>query len=145
MVILTVLKKRSLIKNRYGVDGIMIGRAAIGNPWIFREIRHYLSTGEEMAPPTVEERLAACRQHLLQAASWEGEWKAISEMRGRYASYLKGLPGFREIFLKELVTLIEIRELLHIFDRIQAHYSGLIPERQSVRLVNYHQHYERKQ
>lgn len=131
-------------KNRYGVDGIMIGRAAIGNPWIFREIRHYLSTGEEQAPPTVEERLDACRQHLQQAAAWEGEWKAITEMRGRYASYLKGLPDFREIFLKELVTLSDMRALLNIFERVQVHYAGFQPERQSISLINYHQHYEGK-
>src|SRR5690349_21279306 len=62
-------QKAMVYKNRYGVDGIMIGRAAIGNPWIFREIRNYLSTGEELAPPTVSERLAACREHLQLAAA----------------------------------------------------------------------------
>jgi tRNA-dihydrouridine synthase B len=138
-------QKALAYKNRYGVDGIMIGRAAIGNPWIFREIRHYLLTGEEQAPPAVEERIAACRQHLQKAAEWEGVRTAITEMRGRYASYLKGLPGFKELFYKDLVTLNEMNALLHIFERIQVHYAGFQPEREPVTLINYHQHYERKQ
>ena len=136
-------QKVQVYKNRYGVDGIMIGRAAIGNPWIFREIKHYLSTGEELAPPTVRERLAACRQHLQLAAAWEGEWKAISEMRGRYASYLKALPGFRESFFKELVILNDMSNLLNIFECMEAHYAGFQPQRESISLINYHQHYER--
>lgn len=138
-------QKALTYKNRYGVDGIMIGRAAIGNPWIFREIRHYLSTGEEMDAPSVSERLDACRQHLLQAVAWEGEGKAITEMRGRYAGYLKVLPGIKELFFKELVTLNDIADLLNTFERIQCHYSGFLPQRESVSLVNYHQHYERSE
>jgi tRNA-dihydrouridine synthase B len=132
-------------KNRYGVDGIMIGRAAIGNPWIFREIRHYLSTGEEQAPPTAEERLGACRQHLQLAAAWEGGWKAITEMRGRYGSYLKGLPGFKELFFKELVIASDMNALLNIFERMQRHYAGFQPDRESIHLINYHQHCELKE
>lgn len=135
-------QKALTYKNRYGVDGIMIGRAAIGNPWIFGEIKHYILTGEEKAPPSVKERLDACRQHLQLAAAWEGEWKAITEMRGRYATYLKGLPGFRECFFKEMVMLNEMSALLNIFDRIQNYYSGFQPQRESVSLINYHQHYE---
>ncbi|HEX2535562.1 MAG TPA: tRNA dihydrouridine synthase DusB [Chitinophagaceae bacterium] len=137
-------QKALAYKNRYGVDGIMIGRAAINNPWIFREIRHYLSTSEELAPPTAEERLAACRQHLQQAAAWEGEWKAITEMRGRYAGYLKGLPQLKERFYKELVTGNDIVTLQNIFERMEAYYAGFQPEREPVWLINYHQHYERK-
>jgi tRNA-dihydrouridine synthase B len=135
-------QKALAYKNRYGVDGIMIGRAAIGNPWIFGEIKHYLLTGEEKAPPTVTERVDVCRQHLQNSAAWEGEWKAIREMRGRYASYLKGLPQLREIFYKALMTLDSIEALLEIFDRIEKHYAGFVTERISVSLVNYHQHLE---
>ncbi|HEY0356567.1 MAG TPA: tRNA-dihydrouridine synthase, partial [Flavisolibacter sp.] len=138
-------QKALAYKNRYGVDGIMIGRAAIGNPWIFQEIKHYILTGEEKPPPTVAERLDVCRQHLQQAATWEGEWKAISEMRGRYTGYLKGLPGFREVFLKELVTLDNMNAIMNIFDRIEAYYSGFQPERESITIINYHKHYERRQ
>ncbi len=135
-------QKALAYKNRYDVDGIMIGRAAINNPWIFREIRHYLSTGEELAPPTVRERLDACRQHLQRAAAWEGERKAIMEMRGRYGNYLKGLPQVREIFFKELVTQNHMDALLDIFDRIESHYAGFQTERIPVSLINYHQHLE---
>jgi len=135
-------QKALAYKNRYGVDGIMIGRAAIGNPWIFGEIKHYLLTGEEKAPPTVAERVDVCRQHLQKSAAWEGEWKAIREMRGRYASYLKGLPQLREIFYTSLMTLDSIEALLDIFDRIETHYAGFVTERISVSLVNYHEHLE---
>jgi nifR3 family TIM-barrel protein len=135
-------QKALAYKNRYGVDGIMIGRAAIGNPWIFGEIKHYLLTGEEKAPPTVAERVDVCRQHLQKSAAWEGEWRAIREMRGRYASYLKGLPQLREIFYKSLMTLDSMEALLDIFDRIETHYAGFVTERISVSLVNYHQHLE---
>jgi nifR3 family TIM-barrel protein len=135
-------QKALAYKNRYGVDGIMIGRAAIGNPWIFGEIKHYLLTGEEKAPPTVAERVDVCRQHLQKSAAWEGEWKAIREMRGRYASYLKGLPQLREIFFTSLMTLNNIEALLEIFERIEAYYAGFVTERISVSLVNYHEHLE---
>jgi nifR3 family TIM-barrel protein len=135
-------QKALAYKNRYDVDGIMIGRAAIGNPWIFGEIKHYLLTGEEKAPPTVAERVDVCRQHLQNSAAWEGEWRAIREMRGRYASYLKGLPQLREIFYTSLMTLDNIEALLEIFERIEAHYAGFVTERISVSLVNYHEHLE---
>lgn len=83
-------------KNRYGVDGVMIGRAAIGYPWIFREIKHFLKTGEILPPPTVEERIDICRRHLLRSVEWKGEKLGILEMRRHYASYLKGLPHVKE-------------------------------------------------
>jgi len=135
-------QKAAEYKNRYGVDGIMIGRAAIGYPWIFREVRHYLNTGEEMAPPTVQERVDACRKHLTQAAAWEGETKAIAEMRGRYAAYLKGLPEVRERFFKELVVKKEMAEVMILLDAIEAYYSGFELVREERTLINYHKHYE---
>ena len=82
-------------KNRYGVDGVMIGRAAIGYPWIFREIKHYLETGEELAPPTLAERIANCQLHFTRALEWKGERQGIFEMRRHYANYFKGLPHFK--------------------------------------------------
>jgi tRNA-dihydrouridine synthase B len=87
--------------------------------------------------------LNVCRQHLQKAAAWEGEWRAIAEMRGRYAGYLKGLPQLREIFFKELMTENNMDALLDIYDRIESHYEGFQPERISVSLKNYHQHLER--
>jgi len=135
-------QKAAEYKNRFGVDGIMIGRAAIGYPWIFREVRHYLNTGEEMAPPTVRERVDACRKHLLQAAAWEGEGKAIAEMRGRYVSYLKGLPEVRERFFKELLMKKEMAEVMILLGAIEEYYRGFEMVREERTLINYHKHYE---
>jgi len=83
-------------KNRYGVDGIMIGRAAIGYPWIFREIKHFLETGERRADPTIEERVEVARQHLIKSMQWKGPIAGINEMRRHYANYLRGLPNIKE-------------------------------------------------
>jgi tRNA-dihydrouridine synthase B len=112
-------------RNRYGVDGIMIGRAAIGYPWIFREIKHYMATGEHLPLPTLDERLAACRTHLSGSMDWKGEKLGILEMRRHYASYLKGLPNVKE-FRNILVRMETKEELEATFCAIQKHYSGYI-------------------
>ena len=83
-------------KNRFGVDGIMIGRAAIGYPWIFNEIKHYFKTGELLAAPTVQDRVDVCKQHLLKSLEWKGDWVGIVEMRRHYSQYFKGLDHFKE-------------------------------------------------
>ncbi|MEM9982063.1 MAG: tRNA dihydrouridine synthase DusB, partial [Bacteroidota bacterium] len=88
-------EKALLYKNKYGVDGIMIGRAAIGYPWIFREVKHYLTTGEHLAKPTLEERLAVCRQHLDFSVRWKGEKLGIFEMRRHYTQYFRGFHHFK--------------------------------------------------
>jgi nifR3 family TIM-barrel protein len=127
-------------RDRYGVDGIMIGRAAIGYPWIFREIRHFLDTGNQLPPPGVSERIAVCRKHLLLASEWEGHYKAIMEMRGRYGAYLKGLPDVRE-FIKRLVVLDSIDAIEGVLDEVQDHYKGTIIAPQAIEIKNYHEHY----
>lgn len=109
-------------KNRYGVDGIMIGRAAIGYPWIFREIKHYMATGEILPLPTIEERLDAVRKHLHGALAWKGTRTGVCEMRPHYASYLKGLSHVRE-FRTRLVTTDSVDEIEHIFDDIRKFYA----------------------
>src|SRR6187401_3594621 len=91
-------------KNRYGVDGIMIGRAAIGHPWIFREIKHYIATGEIMPPPSVEERVAAARKHLHFSVRWKGKQLGILELRRHWANYLQGLPNVKEFRMKLVTT-----------------------------------------
>ncbi len=126
-------------KNRYGVDGIMIGRAAIGYPWIFREIRHYLDTGEVLAGPTVEERILVCRQHLTGALTWNGPVQGLKEMRGRYAHYLKGLPDFQE-YQRKLVRLSDADAVGDLLGEIEDRYRGYIPATESIRLMNYHTH-----
>ena len=112
-------------RNRYGVDGIMIGRAAIGYPWIFREIKHYMATGEYLPLPTLDERLAACRTHLYGSMTWKGEKLGILEMRRHYASYLKGLPNVKE-FRNILVRRETKEELEATFSDIQTYYAGYI-------------------
>src|SRR5215217_3626751 len=97
-------------KNKYGVDGIMIGRAAIGYPWIFNEIKHFLKTGENLPGPSVEERVNVARKHLLKSVEWKGPIVGINEMRRHYANYLKGLPNIKE-YRNRLVTLPTIEEV----------------------------------
>jgi nifR3 family TIM-barrel protein len=115
-------QKAKLFKNRYGVDGIMIGRAAIGYPWIFREIKHFLATGTELAPPTLEERLDACREHLLASVAWKGEKLGILEMRRHYGNYLKGLPNIKDFRLR-LCTTDSLDHILTILHDIAHHYA----------------------
>jgi tRNA-dihydrouridine synthase B len=105
-------------KNRYGVDGMMIGRASIGHPWIFREIKHYLETGIHMAPPTLEERIEACTTHLLKSIEWKGEPLAINEMKRHYANYFKGIPNFKN-YRTALVTSNSIPEITDLLDEIK--------------------------
>ncbi len=87
-------------RNRYGVDGIMIGRAAIGYPWIFREIKHFFATGQELSGPTLDERIDACLTHFEKSVEWKGEKLGVLEMRRHYSNYFKGLPNFKELRMK---------------------------------------------
>lgn len=112
-------------KKRYGVDGLMIGRAAIGYPWIFREIKHFLATGDTLPPPTVAERLDACRKHLYRSLEWKGEKLGILEMRRHYANYLKGLSHVKE-FRTRLVSTDDIAEIEQVFVDLQAFYTGTV-------------------
>ena len=126
-------------RNRYGVDGIMIGRAAIGYPWIFREIRHYLETGTEAAPPTVSERVAVCRKHLAGALAWNGLTQGLYEMRGRYARYLRGLPGVAG-YVQRLVRLTEPAAVEEVFQEIETACEGFVADAEPIVLENYHTH-----
>jgi nifR3 family TIM-barrel protein len=94
-------------KNKYGVDGIMVGRASIGYPWIFREIKHYFKTQELLPPPTIEERVAACKSHFEFSLRWKGEKLGVLEMRRHYTNYFKGIPNFKP-FRMDLVTSMDI-------------------------------------
>jgi len=104
-------------KNRYGVDGIMIGRAAIGYPWIFNEIKHYMTTGTHLPLPELKNRVEVCRTHLLKSTEWKGEKLGILEMRNHYANYFKGIPNFKETRTR-LVTLNTLAELEQVLDSI---------------------------
>lgn len=116
-------QKAKQMKDRYGVDGIMIGRASIGYPWIFREVKHYLATGETLAPPTLDERIAACREHLLRSVDWKGTILGIVEMRRHYTNYFRGMPHIKH-HRQTLVTSTQLDELLATLDQISTEYAG---------------------
>jgi tRNA-dihydrouridine synthase B len=110
-------------KNSYGVDGIMIGRAAIGYPWIFNEIKYFLQTGEHLPPPTIQQRVDVIRKHLHRSVEWKGAKAGINEMRRHYTNYLRGLPNIKEYRLK-LVTLPEVEQIDEVLNEIEKHYDG---------------------
>lgn len=109
-------------KNTYGVDGIMIGRAAIGYPWIFNEIKHYFETGETLPKPTNQNRAEVCKAHLQKSVEWKGEKVGTMEMRSHYANYFKGIPNFKDTRTK-LVTLNTSAEIMNVLEEI-----SLMPE-----------------
>lgn len=106
-------------KNKYGVDGIMIGRAAIGYPWFFREVKHYFATGEKLAPPTLEERMDVIRQHLNASVKWKGPRVGIFEMRRHYANYLKGIQNIKPLRSQLVLmnTMEEVEEALLTYEQ----------------------------
>jgi nifR3 family TIM-barrel protein len=104
-------------KNKYGVDGIMVGRASIGYPWIFREIKHYFKTQELLPPPTIEERVAACKSHFEFSLRWKGEKLGVLEMRRHYTNYFKGIPNFKP-FRMDLVTSMDIDFIRRKLDEV---------------------------
>ena len=111
------------IVNKYGADGVMLGRASIGHPFIFREIKHFIKTGQHLAPPTLSEKLDACREHLERSVSWKGEKLGILEMRRHYAPYFAGLPHIKP-FRSRLVVSENLAELYEILYEIEEHYSA---------------------
>ena len=115
-------EKAKLMKDTYGIDGIMIGRASIGNPWVFNEIKHYLNTGEKLAPASMPQRIEAARRHLEMAIEWKGEKLGIFETRRHYANYFKGFPHFKEIRMA-LVTLETQEELFGLLNKVKLDYS----------------------
>lgn len=114
-------------KNKFGLDGMMIGRAAIGYPWIFNEIKHFFETGEELAPPTIKDRLEAAKNHLIWSMEWKGERLGIVEMRRHYTNYFKGIHGFKPHRMK-LVTTDDPQQLLQLFDEIEELYQNYVAE-----------------
>ena len=108
-------------KNRYGVDGVMIGRAAIGAPWFFNEVKHFLKTGEHLPAPTLASRLNVTRQHLDFSIRWKGDKLGIFEMRRHYTNYFKGIPDFKPFRMK-LVDAPNIEEIQKILDEVEEVY-----------------------
>ncbi|GLB53163.1 tRNA-dihydrouridine synthase [Neptunitalea chrysea] len=112
-------------RNKYGVDGIMIGRAAIGYPWIFNEVKHFFKTGEHLDPPTIADRVEAAKNHLIWSTEWKGERLGIMEMRRHYTNYFKGIPHFKE-YRQKLVTNDNLEELYGVFDAILENFKNVI-------------------
>ncbi len=110
-------------KNRFGVDGVMIGRASIGYPWIFNEIKHYMKTGEHLPPPTIAMRVEAAKKHLEMSLQWKGEKLGVMEMRRHYSNYFKGIPHLKEYKIK-LVTEMNPAEIFQVLDSIAFQLEG---------------------
>ena len=104
-------------RDRYGVDGVMIGRGAIGNPWIFNEIKHFIKTGTHLSPPSIADRVDACKQHLKHSIEWKGEVLGIAEMKRHYTNYFKGIPHFKDYRIK-LINSDNAEEIQHLLDLV---------------------------
>jgi tRNA-dihydrouridine synthase B len=114
-------------KNRYGVDGVMIGRASIGYPWIFNEIKHYIQHGEKLTAPDIAERVRITKKHLDFSIRWKGEKVGVFEMRRHYTNYFKGLPDFKP-YRTRLVETISPADLFAILDEIAETFSNQLAE-----------------
>ena len=114
-------QKALLYKNKFGVDGIMIGRASIGNPWFFNQVKHFLKTGKELPQPSLEERVKVVKEHLDFSVKWKGDRVGIVEMRRHYANYFKGIPNFKPV-RSQLVTIDDKDELLYVINNIVNQY-----------------------
>lgn len=109
------------MRERYGVDGVMIGRASIGYPWIFNEIKHFMKTGKHLAPPTIADRVEAARRHLEMSLEWKGEKLGVLEMRRHYTNYFKGIAHFKEHRMK-LVTIMEPEVLFEVLEEVKGQF-----------------------
>jgi len=118
------VEKAAAWRREFEVDGIMIGRASIGYPWIFREIKHFFQTGERLPGPTMAERVGVCRTHLVKSIEWKGERTGVFEMRRHYAGYFKGIPNFKE-YRTRLVALQNPAEILEVLTEIEGKFENL--------------------
>lgn len=112
------------MRDEYGLDGCMIGRAAIGYPWFFNEIKHYFKTGEHLAKPTIAERVQVARRHLEMSIDWKGEHLGVVETRRHYTNYFKGIPHFKEHRMK-LVTSDASEDVFKALDEIETKFGNV--------------------
>lgn len=113
------------MRDKHGIDGIMIGRASIGYPWVFNEIKHFLKTGQHLPKPTMQQRVEACKTHLLKSVEWKGERLGILEMRRHYANYFRGLPDFKQT-RTFLVTTDSLDQIVQTIDDIAGRYEASV-------------------
>ncbi len=110
-------EKALLMRDQFGLDGAMIGRASIGNPWFFAQVKHFFKTGEHLSPPTIAERVKTAKRHLEMAIKWNGEHTGLFETRRHYTNYFKGIPHFKEYRLK-MVTSDSKEGVSKVFDEV---------------------------
>lgn len=116
-------EKAAEMRDKYGLDGAMIGRASIGYPWFFREVKHFFATGDHMAAPTLDERVDAARRHLQMAIDWKGEKLGVFETRRHYTNYFKGIPHFKD-FRTKMVTSDDAVDVFAAFDEVEKEFTG---------------------
>jgi nifR3 family TIM-barrel protein len=110
-------EKAMEMRDKYGLDGAMIGRASIGNPWVFKQVKHYFKTGEHLESILLEERVNAARRHLQMAIDWKGESLGVFETRRHYTNYFKGIPNFKE-YRTKMVTSDSVKDVFETFDEV---------------------------
>ncbi len=115
-------EKAMQMRDDYGLDGAMIGRASIGYPWFFKEVKHYFKTGEHLEQPSIQDRLDAARRHLEMAIAWKGEKLGVFETRRHYTNYFKGIPNFKEYRMK-MVTSDDAVDVFAAFDEVEQHFA----------------------
>ncbi len=111
------------MRDKYGLDGAMIGRASIGYPWFFKEVKHFLNTGEYLSPPNISARVEAARNHLEMAIDWKGETLGVLETRRHYTNYFKGIPHFKE-YRTRMVTSDKPEDVFRVFDEVAEHFAS---------------------
>ena len=114
-------EKAMMMRDEFGLDGAMIGRASIGNPWFFGQVKHYFKTKEHLPPPTIKDRVEMARRHLQMAIDWKGDKLGVFETRRHYTNYFKGIPHFKEYRL-QMVTLDDASEVFEVFDRVASNF-----------------------
>ena len=110
-----------MMRDEFGLDGAMIGRASIGNPWFFAQVKHYFKTKEHLPPPTIKDRVEMVRRHLQMAIDWKGDKLGVFETRRHYTNYFKGIPHFKEYRL-QMVTLDNASEVFEVFDQVASNF-----------------------
>ena len=111
-------ERARVMRDEYGLDGAMIGRASIGNPWFFKEVKQYLKNGETLDPPTIDERIITAKRHLEMSVKWKGERLGLLETRRHYSNYFKGIPDFKP-YRTRLVTLDTLEEIMEVFRELE--------------------------
>ena len=114
-------ERAMMMRDEFGLDGAMIGRASIGNPWFFAQVKHYFKTKEHLPPPTIKDRVEMARRHLIMAIDWKGDKLGVFETRRHYTNYFKGIPHFKEYRL-QMVTLDNASEVFEVFDRVASNF-----------------------